>query len=215
MTAARLLPIVIVIALAAACASQKIRTPEALREAYAAALRRDDPDAAYRLLAPEVQARISRDEFARRWRESPGEREVALADLDAVGDDQKAALLGATTIHEGGAVLHWAEIAGTYKIVGGLPGLPDTSTPSQAIRAFVAAVRTADLDQLAGLLSEELRARMADDWQERVDLIEARLGEPGAVELSADGSTALLRYAPGRWLSLEPSSAGWRITALK
>lgn len=214
MTSPRLL-LPVVLALAPACASQKIRTPEALRDAYAGALRRDDPEAAYRLLAPEVQARISRDEFVRRWRESPGEREVALADLEAVGDDQKAALLGATTVHEGGAVLRWAEVAGAYAIVGGLPGLPDTSTPAQAIRAFIAAVRSADLDRLAGLLSEELRARMADDWQERVDLIEARLGEPGAVELSADGSAALLRYAPGRWLSLEPSASGWRITALK
>ena len=52
-----LLTLTAVLALAPACRSTGARSPEALRDAYAQALRKDDPDAAYALLSPELQAR--------------------------------------------------------------------------------------------------------------------------------------------------------------
>ena len=207
-------PLAIALALAAplACKPRAPRSPEALRDAYAAALRRDDADAAYALLAPELQATLSRDAFRQRWSE---QRQAALADLEAVDDARRAAVLGGTTVHRGGAVLRWAEVAGAYQVVGGLPGLPDASTPAQAVRAFIAAVRAADLDRLGALLSDDLRAHMENDWHDRALLIEARLAEPGGLELAADGESAILRYAPGRALVLVQGDAGWRISVLE
>ena len=207
-------PLALALALAAPLARtpRAPRSPEALRDAYAAALRRDDADAAYALLTPELQATESREVFRRRWSE---QRQAALADLEALDESRRAAVLGGTTAHRGGAVLRWAEVAGTYRVVGGLPGLPDASTPAQALRAFIAAVRAADLDRLGALLSDDLRARMEDDWQDRALLIEARLAEPGGLELAADGASAILRYAPGRALVLVQDEAGWRISVLE
>ncbi|MBK8265947.1 MAG: hypothetical protein IPK80_32040 [Nannocystis sp.] len=201
-------------ALILACRPSAPRTPEALRAAYADALRRDDPDAAYDLLAPELQAELSRERFRGRWSASPSDRALQLAELEALDPGRRPAILGGTTAHQGGVVLRWAEVASEYKLIAGLPVSPGTATPAQAIRAWIAAIRAADSARLEALLTEDLRARITDDWRERVDQIEARLAEPGALELSPNGETALLRYAPGRALVVVQSAAGWRIDAL-
>ncbi|MBK9757288.1 MAG: hypothetical protein IPO88_28080 [Nannocystis sp.] len=190
------------------------RSPEALRDAYAQALRRDDPDAAYALLSPELQAATPRAAFRARWQAQTAERTAAQAALAALPPAQRAAIAGGQTTH-GALVLTWAEVAGHYQIVAGLPGLPDSSTPAQAIRAFLAAVRGADLRDLEALVSDELAARLRDDWGRRAALIEALLDQPGAIEYSSDMQRAVLRYEPGRALTLEQSPAGWRLTALQ
>ncbi|MEZ4381659.1 MAG: hypothetical protein R3A79_09935 [Nannocystaceae bacterium] len=202
-------------ALAGACASRGIRSPEALREAYADAIRRDDPDAAYALLAPEVQATLSPEQFRERWAAQAADRQAAAADLEALPPDLEAPLRRGTTVHQNGAVLEWTASGDDYVVASGLPGLPDISTPTQALRSFIAAIRTADLAALEGLLSEELRARMSDEWEARVDAIEARLEEPGSIELSADSQQALLRYDKGRAIALVQSPEGWKITSLQ
>ncbi|MEZ4452333.1 MAG: hypothetical protein R3B09_22895 [Nannocystaceae bacterium] len=209
-------------ALAAAlpgCGHRGYRTPEALREAYHQALARDDPKAAYALLTPEVQSRIAFEQFRARWEAEKADHQAALTELEAVTGAPEAAtrapVRGGTTVHPNGATLEWAEVGGRYLVVSGLPGLPDTSTPAQAIRAFVAAVRAADLAAIEALLSEDLRARLADDWEAQVGAIEARLETPGAIELSADNRQALLRYDGSRALILEQSDAGWKITSLR
>lgn len=197
-----------------ACRTSGARSPEALRDAYAQALRRDDPDAAYALLSPELQAATSRDAFRARWRAQTAERQAALTALAALPPAYRAPIAGGHTVH-GEHVLTWAEVAGTYQIVGGLPGLPDTSTPIQAIRAFLAAVRRADLRTLEALVSDDLASRLRDDWQRRATAIEALLDQPGALEFSSDMQRAVLRYEPGRALTLEQTTAGWRLTAVQ
>jgi len=197
-----------------ACSASGARSPEALRDAYAQALRRDDPDAAYALLSPELQAATSREAFRARWKAQASERKTALAALASLPPAYHAPIAGGQTVH-GEHILVWAEVAGTYQIVGGLPGLPDSSTPAQAIRAFLAAVRRADLHTLEALVSDDLAGRLRDDWQRRAAAIEAVLDQPGALEFSSDMQRAVLRYEPGRALTLEQTTAGWRLTALQ
>lgn len=197
------------------CAGRGHRSPEALREAYAAALERDDPDAAYALLAPEVQARMSREQFTARWRDQAADREAAAADLAALPADLRAPLARGTTIHSNGAVLQWTVAGDDYLVVSGLPALADRATPAEAIRAFIAAVRGADLAALEAVLADELRARIADEWEARVSAIEARLEEPGAIELSPDSRQARLRYDKGRSIALEQHPDGWKITSFQ
>jgi len=206
--------LIVGLALCAACRPTGARSPEALRDAYAQALRRDDPDAAYALLSPELQAATSREAFRARWQAQPGERKAALAALAALPPAHRAPIAGGQTVH-GARLLTWVEVAGTYQIVGGLPGLPDTSTPAQAIRAFLAAVRRADLHTLEALVSDDLANRLRDDWHRRAAAIEALLDQPGALEFSSDMQRAVLRYEPGRALTLEQTSTGWRLTALQ
>lgn len=200
--------------LLAACRSSGARSPEALRDAYAQALRRDDPDAAYALLGPEVQARTTREAFRARWKASASERAAqttALTDLPAT---HQRPISGGRTVH-GDRVLTWAQVGGRWQIVDGLPGLPDTSTPAQTIRSFLAALRAADLRTLEALVDDDLATRLRDDWNRRATAIEALLGQPGALEFSSDMQRAVLRYEPGRALTLEQTPIGWRLTALQ
>lgn len=190
------------------------RSPEGLRDAYAQALKRDDPDAAYALLSPELQAHTPLGEFRARWRAQSGERAVARDELANLPPAQRAPIAGGQTIH-GDRVLTWVKVGGRYQIVTGLPGLPDISTPAQAIRAFLAAIRGADLRGLEAVVSDELAARVRDDWGRRAALIEARLEQPGAIEYSSDMQRAVLPYEPGRALTLEQSPSGWRLTAVQ
>jgi len=197
-----------------ACHASGARSPEALRDAYAQALRRDDPAAAYDLLSPQLQAATTRVAFAARWKAQRREREAALAAIKSLPPTHRAAILGGQTVH-GDRVLAWVRVADHYQIVHGLPGLPDSSTPAQAIRAFLVTVRSADLHTLEALVSDDLTARLRDDWNRRATIIEALLGQPGAIEYSTDMQRAVLRYEPGRALTLEQSPAGWRLTALQ
>jgi hypothetical protein len=201
--------------LAPACASRTIRSPEALRAAYADALERDDPKAAYALLSPELQAKTSPEEFEARWLAEAADHEAAAADLEALSPERSAPLLRGTTVHSNGAILAWSGSSGEYQVTAGLPGTADISTPAQALRAFIAAIRSADLVALEAVLSEELRARISDEWEARADAIEERLAVPGSIELSADSQQALLRYDRGRSIALVQSPGGWQITSLQ
>ena len=211
--AARRALLLLLVAAAAACA--QARSPARLRDAHVAALKADDPKAAYALLAPELRAAVPYADFEARWKADAAEREAAVAAAESLDPALAAPLHAGTTVHDGGRVLRWAQIDDELVVVDGLPGRPDTSTPAQAVRAFVAAVREADLDEVRGLLGEGLLDAIDEDWTDRVDAIERALEEPGALDLSADLRRAELRYEAGRALTLEQTPSGWRITGLR
>lgn len=198
-----------------ACAAGAKRSPEGLREAYAAALRADDPDAAYQLLAPEVQARTDIEEFRKRWAESRPQHEAALAAIEKLDEDRQAPVLTGTTTHEGGVVIHWAHTREGFLVVDGLPGIPDTSTPAATARALIAVLRGISSAQLERVLAAEMLERLGDDWNARADAIEAALEEPGSLSYSADNSRAVLRYGGGRAITFEQTTGGWRIAELR
>jgi hypothetical protein len=213
--AAGLVPLAALVAALVACGPRPTRTPPRLRDAHVAALRADDPAAAYALLAPAVRAAVSYEEFEARWKTDAAEHEAAIAAAEALDPALAAPIHGGLTVHPGGRVLRWTQVDDDLRVVDGLPGRPDTSTPAQAVRAFVAAVRRADLAELRALLGEGLAAAVSEDWSVRVDVIERALEEPGALDLSADLRRAELRYETGRALTLEQTPQGWRITGLR
>jgi hypothetical protein len=190
------------------------RSPEALRDAYARALANDDPAAAYALLAPELRAATSKQAFVARWKSQAAERAAARAAVDTLPAGLKTPVLGGETVHDQ-AVLTWARVGGAYQIVGGLPGLPDLSTPASAVRALIGALRRADLSALSALLTDDLSSRLQDDWHRRADLLEQLLAQPGAIEFTPGMQRAILRYEPGRALTLEQTPQGWRILSLQ
>lgn len=190
------------------------RSPEALRDAYAKALARDDPEAAYALLSPELRATTSKEAFVLRWKSQAEERSAAKAALDTLPKTLQAPQLAGETTHDG-AVLTWAMVSGRYQIVSGLPGLPDLSTPASAVRALIAAIRRADLGALSALLTDDLSVRVRDDWNRRADLLEQLLAQPGAIEFTPGMQRAILRYEPGHALTLEQTPQGWRILSLQ
>lgn len=199
----------------AGCGHGKSRSPTQLTQAHVAALKADDPAAAYALLAPQIRAATSFEEFEARWKADGDEHAAALEAAQALPPEQAEPIYGGTTTHPGGRVLHWTQVHDQLQVHAGLPGRPNTSTPAQTIRGFIAAVRQAELTRIQALLGEDLLDAVDEDWTARVDAIEDALAEPGALDLSADLRRAELRYETGRVLTLEQTPHGWRITGLR
>jgi len=210
-----LLGLACVIAGPVGCAAGAKRSPEGLREAYAAALRANDPDAAYALLAPEVQARSSIEDFRARWAENTDRHELALEGIRSLDDDRQAAVLTGTTTHEGGVILHWTQTSAGFLVVDGLPGVPDTSTPAAAARALIAALRSISNAQLERIMTADMLERLGVDWNGRAAAIESALLEPGSLSYSVDNSRAVLRYAGGRTITFEQTREGWRVAEVR
>lgn len=198
-----------------ACKTRGPRSPEKLRETHVAALKADDPKQAYALLAPEVKATVPYAEFAARWQADAAERQALVSEARELGPAMRVPVFEGTTVHDGGRVLHWTRVGDRYVVTDGLPGVPQTQTPAQTVRALIEAVRTTDLSRIRRLLGDELASVVAEDWQARVEALEAALERPGAIELSPDLRRAELRYEPDRVLSMEQTPAGWRITTLE
>jgi hypothetical protein len=197
------------------CAAGAKRSPEGLRDAYAAALRADDPDAAYALLAPDVQARTDIAAFRERWKANTAQHKAALEGISAIDDDRETAVLTGTTTHEGGIIMHWTRTSLGFMVVDGLPGIPDTSTPAATARALVAVLRGVSDIQLERVLATEMLERLGEDWTARADAIEAALEQPGSISYSADNSRAVLQYGAGRAITFEQTSSGWRVSEVR
>jgi hypothetical protein len=206
--------IVVVLALAG-CAASGPRSPEALRQAHLDALAKNDPKAAYELLAPEVRARVDYASFAARWKADAKERAATREAAKKLPSALREPIKGGTSVHEGGVVLGWTQIGGKWLVVSGLPGDRPAATPNDAIRGFITAARTTDLGGVTRYLSAELAESIRRDFSARVDAIEAALAKPGAIELSDDLRRAQLRYEPSRVITLEQTPQGWKITALE
>jgi len=215
MITARLAWIGLVVVTVSACGHRRGRSPTQLADAHVAALKADDPAAAYALLAPDVRAATPYEEFETRWKADTAEHQAAVEAAGALDPALHTPIEGGTTVHDGGHVLRWTQVGDALLVTEGLPGRPDTSTPAQAVRAFISAVRGADLSGVRAVLGEALLETVDEDWSDRVDAIETALEEPGALDLSPDLRRAELRYEAGRVLTLEQTPQGWRITGLR
>ena len=215
MSVARWIFVLLAVVTVAGCKTRGPRSPEKLRDAHVAALRADDAKQAYALLAPEVRATVPYREFAARWQADAAEREQAIARAQGLDAALQRAVLEGTTVHAGGRVLRWVRTEDGYVVVDGLPGVAQTQTPAQTVRALIEAVRTTDLARVRRLMGDDLAKRVTEDWQARVDALEAALERPGSIELSPDLLRAELRYEPNRVLSMEQTPKGWRIVSFE
>ncbi len=201
--------------LGSGCARQTHRSAEQLRAAYVEVLPSSDAAGAYAMLSPEVQAEVSFEDFETRWKADAAERQTMSSAARKMSPEQGTGLRGGSTVHAGGRVLRWTELDGKYYVAHGLPGAVQSATPAQTVRALIAAVHGSDLTAITSLLSADLSTALAEDWQARVEAIEAALDQPGSIELTADLHRAELRYEPTKVLTLEQTPTGWRITALE
>jgi hypothetical protein len=197
------------------CARRGPRAPEKLRDTYVEALEAGDPKAAYALLAPQVRATVPYDRFESRWRAATTERAETIAGTKRLDDAHRQPVYAGTTAHAGGRVLQWIALDDRYVVVSGLPGIARTTTPAQAVRALIEAVRTTDLSRIRAMLGDAFAHAVQEDWEARAEAMEAALDRPGAIELSSDLRRAELRYEPNRVLTLEQTPAGWRVTSLE
>lgn len=208
------LSLIFALAVSSACGGLRSR-PDAVRDAYLDALEKDDADAAYDLLSAAAQAEISREAFRTMWKDAKGQRNRQQKELASLDKQAKQPVMFATTTHGPDKILHWAEVDGHYRIVSGLPGLPDRSSPRAALLGFVAAANEDRLESLSAYLAPDLAEALREEWEARGDAIVEALSLPGSPEVSPDRTRAVLRYAPGRRIVLERADDGWRIVLLE
>jgi hypothetical protein len=197
----------LVLALAAGCA-RPVPEPQSVLGSYVAALERDDPCAAWTLLARPVRIRISEAEFTRRWRESPDERRAQAARLRArlaaAGPDPRAAL----TFPDGSQVALVREER-QWRMVSATLGDLHAATPEEALRHFVTAVESRRYDLLLGILADPLRGEVERQVRERLERLRAALDRPH--DLEVNGDRARFQYDPRFRIDLQRQNGEWRV----
>jgi len=191
----------------AGCAhSPSVARPESGLAAYAKALERDDPRAAWALLAADARQRSSEADFTARWRATVEERKAQQAELAAAvaaGHVTEQARVVRPDGRAGFAVL---EPAG-WRVTNPRSSEPGPQTPEEALRRFARALELRSFDALLALLSDPLRGLVERELDERLTLLKKALGQP----VTVDGDHARLLYDPRFHVDLKRENGAWRV----
>lgn len=211
----RLLTVVAAVALLAACGPRgagkgSVASPAPELRAWIDAVKRDDPKAAWGLLAASRQKQTSYADFERRWKESKVERERQAAALESglrdepsLGERATVQLVGdkkATLLHE----------SGEWHMEQPLMGSARASSPQEALRLFAAAVEARSFDGALRLLTSTRR----DGLVELLTLFETGVKTHAGGEIEITGDRAILKWNDGkkRWkITLRQENGEWRI----
>ena len=205
---ARALASLLALLAATACGapSRPIPDPRSAVSGYAAALRGDDPRAAYDLLTPAARRKLSFDDFSRQWREAAAERAEQRAALDGmVGSSQIARLTLADGTSTG-----LVRDDGGWRLEAPLLSSSHAATPDDALRLFARAIEVRSLEGALRVLSSNRRARL----RSALDAFVAGLAAHAGDEIVVSGDRAFLQFTDGkvRWkVTLVREEGDWRI----
>jgi hypothetical protein len=177
--------------------------PTVLLRAWASAVARDQPSEAWRLLSPELRARIPETDFRLAWRS-------ALPDLAA----QEAAIRQHVHVRQAdaelpdGRALVLAHENGLWRVAAARPVAAGGETPEDTVRRLLAAIDAHDFDALLGLLAEPLRTTIEEALNERAERLRAALRRG---PLDSSGTPARIRYDARYHLDLVQENGRWRI----
>jgi hypothetical protein len=125
--------------------------------AYVAALQRNDPSAAYKLLSAETRRRISYDEFALQWKQSAAERawqaKVLEDSLKGNPDVGERALVSFSD----GKLVQLEREGKTWRLESELVSRSRAKRPRDAIRLFADAIAARDVGAALNVLSQRRR----------------------------------------------------------
>lgn len=182
---------------AVACRSvaSDLPSPDPTLAAYTAALQRDDPDAAYALLAPSVQATLSRADFQQQWRNSAVERAWQLQQLKAGSRPPRHNASDATPAPQAAGVVltRQAQLTiptetsptgqlrltddgdGRFRIAQPELVVQPATTPEQALRLFADALERRSFSAVLHMLSPATRNAVEAELRERLDRLHSAL----------------------------------------
>jgi hypothetical protein len=191
--------------LAAGCAGKAAVAPASAVQAYLAAGAREDPHAAYQLLAQPARAGMSEDEFAARWRASSAERKAQSTVL---------APLASRPVAERARAL-WSDNRETqlvreptgWRLQSPRVVASGAASPEEAVRHFTEALEHHDLDGLLDLMADPLRGLLERELTDRL----ARLKTALHKDIQVDGSRARIRFDDRYYLELKLEAGRWRI----
>ncbi|MEZ4366337.1 MAG: hypothetical protein R2939_08610 [Kofleriaceae bacterium] len=145
--------------------------------AYAAALRADDPRAAYDLLAESVRRELDFDEFAVQWRESAAERAAQLAALeDGLRDQPDLGERARVTLADG-ALVPLARERGAWRMSSPLVTPTNATQAADAFRLLAAAIEDRDLQALLRVLTTRRREGLSRQLAGFLAGLDAHLGQ--------------------------------------
>jgi hypothetical protein len=190
---------------AGGCARGAGPAPNTAVKAWLQAASRDDPRAAYQLLAASLRRKLSEEEFTNRWRASAEERKTQATALGPLATrppvERGRALWSdgrqAELVRDGGWRLTTPRIA-----AGGAP------SPEEAVRRFAEALERHDLDGLLDLLADPLRSLVERELADRLTRLKTALNK----EIQVDGKRARIRLDERFYLELRQEGGRWRVS---
>jgi hypothetical protein len=189
------------------------KTPPAGRgvERLVAALRADDPRAAYDLLAADTRAQISFEEFALQWKQSAKERERQAAELEEGLQGNPNLGERAKLVYPDGKSVHLAREGGRWRLESAMVSQTRAGRPRDAVRIFAEALGARNVDNLLRILTarrrEALEAQLetfAAGLQKRVD---GKLDEIGSDRAELRWDESGMRYK----VVLRKEGDEWRV----
>jgi len=187
-----------------ACASGPTRVPDPALTArkFVAALKEDQPDAAYALLDPDLRASLGRARFLALWRHNQAELRDLGARLSSLEVAPKAR--AHVALDDGERVALVLE-DGRWRVQGGVLDAQALGTPLDAVAELRRALRRQSLPALLRVLARERRAAWFAAFEKSIeqtrDPLDLRIevhGDEATVHLSGGGQIKLKREA-GRW----------------
>jgi hypothetical protein len=188
----------------AGCASAPARVPDPAESAaqFVAALRRDQPEAAYALLDPALRGSLGRERFLALWRDNRAELRELGERLSRVTIAPKAR--AEVALDDGERIALVLE-GGRWRLSGGVLDAQALGTPLDAVAELRRALRRQSLPALLRVLSRERRAAWMAAFEKSMeqtrDPLDLRIevhGDEATVHLNGGGEIKLKREA-GRW----------------
>lgn len=152
--------------------------------AYVAALERNDPRAAYKLLSAETRRRISYDEFALQWKQADKERAWQVGELQASlkgnADVGERALIS----YSDGKLVQLEREGSVWRLDSELVSRSRAKRPRDAIRLFADAIAQRDINAALGVLTQRRRDGLTKQIEGFVNGIGKRIND--RIDESAD-----------------------------
>jgi hypothetical protein len=142
-------------------------------EAYVAALRRDDPRAAYALLSESARHKVSYDQFALEWKQSQAERRWQVAALERTLKGNPDVGERALISFSDGKIVQLERDNTTWRLESELVSRSRAKRPRDAIRLFADAIAHRDVAAAFGVLTQRRR----DGLQKQVEGFVAGIGK--------------------------------------
>jgi hypothetical protein len=196
---------------AVGCASTRTVSeppPATALDAYVAAIRSDDAEAAHALLSETIRAEVTVDELGRLMEDN---REELLEQAETIETEAVGVRAVAVQPLEGGERVRMVLEDGKWAIDGGVVAAPGLATPMATVRALRRALYRRSLPGVLRVLARQPRAEIEAEVARILEETEDELD----LEVEVRGNRAKIRTTGGREILLVREAGEWRIVSIE
>lgn len=183
-------------------------------QSFIDSLRSDDPAAAYALLADELKASISFEEFAIQWRESARERADQARSLEEGLKGSPGLGERAKIIYRDGKAVHVLREGGRWTVESAMVSRIHAGRPEDAVEIFAEALARRDYNRVLRILTTRRRDGISDQVDRFVtSLLEQLAGAENTIETINEDRAEIRWDGDGRRykIVLRKENDEWRI----